>query len=146
MKTYTVTAKRWAHGWELHIPDVGVTQTKTLTSAASDAADYISLVTNTETAADAVDVVPQINAELDAKILKTRTVAAEFARMQLQVADLSRTLAADLSQNGLKGAEIAAVLGVSPQRVSQLTAPKVAKVAARKSAKSAPAKKRRPLS
>jgi hypothetical protein len=28
-----VTARRWAHGWELHIDGVGVTQSRTLASA-----------------------------------------------------------------------------------------------------------------
>jgi hypothetical protein len=30
---YHVTARRWAHGWELHIDGVGVTQSRTLASA-----------------------------------------------------------------------------------------------------------------
>lgn len=30
-----VRAKRWAHGWELHIDDVGVTQSHTLRDAAA---------------------------------------------------------------------------------------------------------------
>ena len=33
MKTYQVRAKRWEHGWELHIEGVGVTQSRTLWDA-----------------------------------------------------------------------------------------------------------------
>ena len=31
--TRNVTAKRWKHGWELHIDGVGVTQSRTLDTA-----------------------------------------------------------------------------------------------------------------
>ncbi|WP_436701219.1 hypothetical protein [Nocardioides sp. BYT-33-1] len=33
MTTYQVTARRWQHGWELHIDGEGVTQTPSLTTA-----------------------------------------------------------------------------------------------------------------
>ena len=33
MSTYTVHAKRWKHGWELHIDGVGVTQSRNLDGA-----------------------------------------------------------------------------------------------------------------
>ena len=37
MSTYTVRAKRWKHGWELHIDGVGVTQSRNLADAAREA-------------------------------------------------------------------------------------------------------------
>ena len=41
--TYQVTAKRWEHGWELHIAGVGVTQADTLDTAEKAARDYLAV-------------------------------------------------------------------------------------------------------
>ncbi len=41
MSTYTVRAKRWKHGWELHIDGVGVTQSRNLDGAEQMVRDYI---------------------------------------------------------------------------------------------------------
>jgi hypothetical protein len=46
---YFVRAKRWEHGWELHIDDVGVTQSHELGDDAERMVrDYISLNTGVE--------------------------------------------------------------------------------------------------
>lgn len=39
--TYAVHAKRWKHGWELHIDGVGVTQSRNLDGAEQMVRDYI---------------------------------------------------------------------------------------------------------
>src|SRR5438067_4186011 len=44
MTTYTVRAKRWAHGWELHIDGEGVTQARSLAAAERQVRDYLSLL------------------------------------------------------------------------------------------------------
>lgn len=49
--TYTVAAKKWTGGWELHIEGVGVTQCRTLDSAERQAQDYIETLLG-EVAAD----------------------------------------------------------------------------------------------
>jgi hypothetical protein len=54
MTDYTVTAKRWEHGWELHIPDVGVTQARSLVTAEKMAKEYISLMLGVDESAVAV--------------------------------------------------------------------------------------------
>jgi hypothetical protein len=41
--SYAVTAKRWEHGWELHIDGVGVTQSADLDGAEEMVRDYIAL-------------------------------------------------------------------------------------------------------
>lgn len=43
--TYTVIAKRWDRGWELHINGVGVTQSRALNDAEAMVRDYIALDT-----------------------------------------------------------------------------------------------------
>ena len=45
MSTYIVRATRWAHGWELHIDDVGVTQSRNLDGAEQMVRDYIEPLT-----------------------------------------------------------------------------------------------------
>lgn len=120
-KTYTVFAKRWEHGWELHVEGVGVTQAKSLHSAARMAREYISLVEgiSDESTID-VQILPKIGAALGREVIAARKAVHELGERQRKVAALSRATAKDLAGAGLSGADIAVVLNVSPQRVSQL--------------------------
>lgn len=121
MTTYNVTAKRWRHGWELHIDGVGVTQSHGLKGAEEMARDYIALDCGDEEAANAVIVVrPELPDRVRREVDAARNEAARLARLAAEVAKLSRKAAADLLEQGLTGADTAVVLGVSPQRVSQL--------------------------
>jgi hypothetical protein len=43
MRDITVVAHRWSQGWELHIPDVGVTQSRTMQDAEMMVRDYLDL-------------------------------------------------------------------------------------------------------
>lgn len=119
--TYTVTAKRWARGWELHIDGVGVTQARSLSVAESMAREYIAFVLDIddENSFD-VDVVPELDADLTQEIRTAREQVRTAARQQQEAAAQQRDVAKKLSDTGLTGREIAAVLGMSPQRVSQL--------------------------
>lgn len=56
---YEVHAKRWAHGWELHIDGVGVTQSRTLDDAEAMVRDYVESATGHDTANDEVIVKPE---------------------------------------------------------------------------------------
>ena len=120
-KTYRVDAKRWEHGWELHVEGVGVTQSRSLHSAARMAREYISLVEgiSDESTID-VEILPKIDAALGQEVVAARKAVHELAERQREVAALSRAAAKDLAESGLSGADIAVVLDVSPQRVSQL--------------------------
>ena len=120
-RTYTVDAKRWEHGWELHVEGVGVTQSKSLHSAASVAREYISLAEDIsdESTID-VEIRPQIDNALSQEVIAARKAVQELGERQREVAALSRAAARDLAESGLSGADIAVVLDVSPQRVSQL--------------------------
>jgi len=120
-RTYTVDAKRWEHGWELHVEGLGVTQSRSLHSAARMAREYISLIEgiSDESTID-VEIRPQIENALGKEVIAARKAVHELAEQQREVATLSRTAAKDLAESGLSGADIAVVLAVSPQRVSQL--------------------------
>lgn len=120
-KSYRVDAKRWEHGWELHVEGVGVTQSKSLHSAARIAREYISLVESiSDESKINVEIRPKIDNALGKEVIEARKAVHELAKRQREVAALSRAAAKDLAESGLSGADIAIVLAVSPQRVSQL--------------------------
>jgi len=120
VKTYDVRAKRWEHGWELHIAEVGVTQSRSLWDAEMMARDLISR--RLGLAADSFEVVitPEIGGGLDERTREAREAVASADRAQRKTAAQSREAARQLQRAGLSGRDIAKVLDVSPQRVSQL--------------------------
>jgi hypothetical protein len=65
-------------------------------------------------------VVPVLPAELTAQIAHARAAVADAEARQATAARLSRSVVRRLLDHGLTGADAAAILGVSPQRVSQL--------------------------
>lgn len=121
MTTYTVHAKRWAHGWELHIEGVGVTQSRSLAKARETVRDYIETLTDTDLGPDDRIMLRDDDlGDLNAEIEQVRNLTREAEEMQRRSADRARALAQELRRQGLSGAESAVVLDVSPQRVSQL--------------------------
>lgn len=117
--SYTVHAKRWEHGWELHVDGEGVTQSRSLATAERTVRDYLSLTLDREVD-DEIVIVPEIGDALRRDVANTRSLVRSLAERQVRVAAESRRVAHELAEAGLKGAEIATVLGVSPQRASQL--------------------------
>ncbi|MDH6117622.1 DNA-directed RNA polymerase specialized sigma24 family protein [Kitasatospora sp. GAS204A] len=122
--SYTVVAKRWRHGWELHIDGVGVTQSRTLLDAEHMARDYIALERDIPEDSFEVRVTPEIGAGVDGELVVLRAADDEATAAQQRASEKRRTIAAQLKALGLSGREIAAVLGITPQRVSQLLSQK----------------------
>jgi hypothetical protein len=118
--TYNVTAKRWKHGWELHIDGIGVTQSRTLDAAEQMVRDYIETLTDKDVSSDTVVVMPELGA-LDRKVTAVREQLAAADREQQEARKSYRALAADLRAAGLSVSDTAAILGVSRGRVSQLS-------------------------
>ena len=56
MTAYTVHARRWEHGWELHVEGIGVTQSPTLDGADQVVRDYIESLTGHGTTGDTVEI------------------------------------------------------------------------------------------
>lgn len=123
--TYEVRARRWTRGWELHIDGVGVTQSRSLSEAESMVRDYIALDTDDDPHSFDVVIVPEVGDGLDELIKEVRQRIHEAERAQVQAAERSRTLVRQLVAKGLSGKDTASVLGISPQRVSQLLKPAV---------------------
>lgn len=120
MTTYDVRAKRWEHGWELHIADVGVTQSRSLWDAEAMARDLISRRLSVHAESFGVTITPEIGGGLDERTRAAREAVSSADRAQRAAAAQSREAARRLRQAGLSGRDIAKVLDVSPQRVSQL--------------------------
>jgi hypothetical protein len=118
--TYNVTAKRWKHGWELHIDGVGVTQSRTLDTAEQMVRDYIETLTDKDVSGDKIVITPDLG-EFGHKVTAVREVLAAADRQQQEARNSYRTLAADLRAAGLSVSDTAAILGVSRGRVSQLS-------------------------
>jgi hypothetical protein len=118
-KTCVARAIRWDKGWELHVEGVGVTQSHGLTDAVPMIVDYVRVMTGE--APEKVDLHIEVGDNLDELIALTRRHVAQAAEAQKVAAEESRKVARRLKDKGLTGRDIAAVLGVSPQRVSQLT-------------------------
>ncbi len=120
MSTYTVRAKRWKHGWELHIDGVGVTQSRNLDGAEQMVRDYIETLTDHDTTDDSILIHPVVGGGLDEAVQAARENLDEAERALRAAATRSRQVAQRLKQEGLSGRDIAAILHVSAQRVSQL--------------------------
>jgi hypothetical protein len=121
MSTYTVHARPWRRGWELHIDGVGVTQSHNLRDAGRMARDYIRLDTGSDPGLSGVEIVPELG-PLAREVDEVRESIAQADRKQRAAAKRSRDIARKLKSAGLSGRDIAAVMHVSPQRVSQLLA------------------------
>lgn len=121
--TYTVRAKRWDGGWELHIDGVGVTQALSLAGAERMVRDYLRLDGHQDhRTADLAFEYEGIDGPLRSfHMARESSAAAEVAVREAGKA--ARRAVRELVQVvGLSGQEAAKVLGISPQRVSQLLA------------------------
>lgn len=119
--TYIVHAKRWKNGWELHIDGVGVTQCQNLNDAEAMVRDFITLDTGAKSESFDVEILPALMVDgLDEEITAARQAVISADTAQRAAARMSREVACKLKAAGLSGREIAVVLKLSPQRVSQL--------------------------
>lgn len=120
MTTYRVTARRWKRGWELHIAGEGVTQSRSLAEADGMVRDYVALMHGVPEDTFDVEVTPEVGGGLDEAVRDARDAVRSAEAARRSAAQASRAVAARLRAAGLTGRDIAAVLGVSAQRVSQL--------------------------
>ena len=110
--TYTVRAQRRERWWILVTPEVpgALSQVRRL----AQAEEYIR-----EAIAFNVNVVPDLPG-LTEKTAQVRADIAALDAAQREVAAQSRDVVAQLKAQGLTQQDIAVVMGVSPQRVSQI--------------------------
>lgn len=120
MTTHTVRASRWERGWELDIPGHGVTQSHGLADAEMMVRDYLAAdIGDAAAAAVEIRIVPDLGG-LENAAAEVRAANDALTRATHDAAERSRDVARRLLEAGLTGADAAAVLGVSKQRMSQL--------------------------
>jgi hypothetical protein len=119
-----VTARRWEHGWELHVSDgrgpLVVLPARRLSAAERTVREFVVEHEGVSPRWVKVHTTVTLGSALDAEIAAVRAAVEHAERAQREAAARSRALALRLRDFGLTGADIAVVLGVSPQRVSQL--------------------------
>ena len=123
VKTYEVRATREGKYWLLEIDGIGTTQARTLREAEDMATDLICIMTKKSAERFTVSVRPFLPQRLDDEVRSARGAIERLAQQQLDTARQSRDVARLLMNDfGMNGRDAATVLGVSPQRVSQLIA------------------------
>jgi len=121
MSLFTAHATRWARGWELHIDGVGVTQSRTLRDAKAMIRDYVALDLGKDISEDDIELTVELGDSLDQAVHKVRVLNERAAATQAEAAELARSVVQRLlGKAHLTGTDAAVVLGISPQRISQL--------------------------
>lgn len=118
--SYNVTAVHWKHGWELHIEDVGVTQSHTLDGAPSMVRDYLELDGRSDAQTAVLHIAPQLD-DVQVAVDEAKQLTEDAVRFQGVAAAKRREVVAALRARGLSVADTASVMGVSKGRISQLT-------------------------
>lgn len=121
---HRVRAKRQRDGWVLQIVGTDEVWIRRLTEAAAAARSRISEATGIPLG----EINVQVDIHLDEPLQRRKREAVQAIldarRAQEKAARAYRDVARSLQESGASGAEIALILGVSRQRVSQLLADK----------------------
>jgi hypothetical protein len=118
-KAYRVTARRWEHGWELHVNGVGVTQCGPLADAERMALDYLATELGGEPDDYSVDIHHDLGG-VEAEVADARRKMTEAQTAMDSAAEGMRTVVRRLRADGISVRDTATILRVSPGRVSQL--------------------------
>lgn len=127
MHEYKIEVTRDGRWWMIHIPDIdGTTQARRLSEAETMAREYISLVKNIpvddisiETASVRMEQ-PEFSELLD-RARRIRNARAHAQALDSEATKNAREYAQWLTAYGLPVRDVATLLDISPQRVSQLT-------------------------
>ena len=119
----TATATRLGDWWAIEVTDVqgGLhTQARRLDQVAATVADAVALVADVPRNTIEVNVIPKLPPR-DAELIDAaRHASQEAARAAELASQLSRQAVAQLRSEGMTVRDVGGLLGVSPQRVSQL--------------------------
>ncbi|GLZ38767.1 hypothetical protein Acsp05_23910 [Actinokineospora sp. NBRC 105648] len=105
----------------MEVDGVGVTQGRTAQEARAMAGDLVAAMLDRPLDQVHVDVAFEVGGIGPAEVSAVKRDLEAAAAAQERAATGSRTLAAKLRAAGLSGRDVAEIMGVSPQRVSQLT-------------------------
>lgn len=121
-KVYHVDAYQDSKWWVLQVQELpnAISQVKSLDQADEWIREAINIVSDEPEDSFDVVIIPVVGEELEAALAEAREFAAELDQFQQRMARMSRSVVHELSKLNIKGKDIAAILKVSPQRVSQL--------------------------
>ncbi|MBC7373448.1 MAG: hypothetical protein H7323_05605 [Frankiales bacterium] len=116
--TRTATAVREGRFWVVDVPGVGATQGRSIREARAMAADLVEAMTGQ---AEDVEVHFKLPDDVRVAVDHARATTVEAKRLASVAADEYRQAVRDLVvDRGMSKADVAALLNVSQQRVSQL--------------------------
>ena len=119
---YHVDAYQDGKWWSLQVREMpnAISQVKSLDLADEWIREAINIVSDEPEDSFDVEIIPVVGEELEAALAEAREFAAEEDQFQRRMVWMYRSVMLDLSKLLTKGKDIAAILKVSPQRVSQL--------------------------
>lgn len=125
MHTYDITVERDGRWWMITVPEIGqVTQARRITEIEDMARSLVAISTD----APLTDIAVHIRSISIATLGDVSGTAhhiedqrEEVRRLEAKTAEAIQQFAVDLTNHGIPVRDVAALLGVSPQRVSQLT-------------------------
>lgn len=117
----TVTARKWAHGWELIIDQDNATQVRSLAHATEQVRDYLDTIDpDTDHSQMSIALVPD-QEDIAAEIASARQARIAAAGAMQEAAGQSRKVVEQMRHGlGYSLTDTAAILGVTRARVSQL--------------------------
>lgn len=120
MKTYQATARREDKWWVIKVDSVGATQGRSTAEAQRMAVDLVEIMEEISPDQFVVQIEYEIPGELGDDVKRAREATRQADVAQRKAADGTRQVVRRLLSSGLSKQDVARVLHVSPQRVSQL--------------------------
>lgn len=118
--TVTRDGKWWVADFTVDGHEYG-TQARRLGDIAAEVADAAALMTDRDPS-DYTITITAADPQWAALVEEYQSAAADLARAQDAARDASRAAVTALRAQGLTGRDVAALMGVSPQRISQIVA------------------------
>lgn len=120
-QTYNAEAIRQGKWWVVTVEGAGTTQAKTLREAKEMATDLIAVMNDVPESAIEVNLLVILPPHLAKEVQAAKNAQRDVEVRQAKAAQKSRKVAYELVKvAGLSGKDASEVLGLSPQRVSQL--------------------------
>ena len=120
-QVFTAEAIREGKWWVVTVQGAGTTQAKTLREAKEMATDLISVMNDVPESTIEVNLIAILPPHLAKEIEAAKKAQEEAEVRRITATQKSRKVAYDLVKvAGLSGKDASEVLGLSPQRVSQL--------------------------
>lgn len=126
--TTTYQAVCWrdeAGWWIIELPELpgAVSETRRLDQVAETAADAAGVMLDIDPASLSIEVVPQLDPHRNELVARYARDSADAEQARAEAGEAASRVRADVAAllgSGLTAREVAQLLGISPQRVSQL--------------------------